>query len=52
MQVVTHGELLYALNVDAVDRFADLVFSSYARLNEERREILTDVRQRGNIYGK
>jgi len=52
MQVVAHGELLCAPDADAVDRFADLVFSSYARLNEERREILTDVLQRGNIYGK
>ena len=52
MQVVAHGELLYCSNAGTVERFEDMVFSSYARLNEERREILSDVRERGNIYGK
>ena len=52
MQVVAHGELLYSASSAEVDIFADAVFSSYARLNEERREILADVLQRGNIYGK
>jgi len=52
MQVVAHGELLYALDADEIAQFEDTVFSSYARLNEERREILADVRQRGSIYGK
>ena len=52
MQVVAHGELLYTSDASAVEQFEDMVFSSYARLNEERREILADVRQRGNIYGK
>ena len=52
MQIVAHGELLYASNPSDVDRFADSVFSSYARLNEERHWILSDVFQRGNVYGK
>jgi hypothetical protein len=52
MEVVAHGELLYSNGSSEVDQFADTVFSSYARLNEERREILADVLQRGNIYGK
>lgn len=52
MQVVAHGEVLYLSNADGVEQFADMVFSSYARLNEERREILADVRQRGSIYGE
>lgn len=52
MQVVAYGERLYSADALRVDQFEDFVFSSYARLNEERREILADVRQRGNIYGK
>lgn len=52
MQVVAHGERLYCADEFAVEQFEDTVFSSYARLNEERREILADVQQRGNIYGK
>lgn len=52
MQVVAHGELLYSNGSSEVDQFEDTVFSSYARLNEERREILADVLQRGNIYGR
>ncbi len=31
--------------------FETYVFSSYARLNEERREILETVQQRGRVYG-
>jgi predicted nucleotidyltransferase len=52
MQVVAHGELLYGAGSSEVERFADTVFSSYARLNEERREIVADVLRRGSIYGK
>ena len=35
-----------------VEQFEDTTFSSYAKLNEERREILADVQQRRNVYGK
>lgn len=52
MQVVAYGERLYCADEFRVAQFENLVFSSYARLNEERREILVDVRQRGSIYGK
>ena len=51
MQVVAHGERLYSAATSSVEQFEDTVFSSYARLNEERREILADVRQRGSIHG-
>ena len=52
MQVVAHGERLFAADVSGAEKFEDTVFSSYAMLNEERRGILADVRQRGNIHGK
>ncbi|MBW6511764.1 MAG: nucleotidyltransferase domain-containing protein [Desulfuromonadaceae bacterium] len=52
MQVVATGERLYCANRDAAGRFEDHVFSSYARLNEERQLIIDDARQRGSVYGK
>lgn len=52
MQVVAHGERLYCADLLTVEQFENMVFSSYAKLNEERREILTDVRRRGSVYGK
>jgi len=51
MEVVAHGERLYRADDTEAEQFEDMVFSSYARLNEERREILADVRKRGSIYG-
>lgn len=52
MQVVAHGQRIYCADLNQVEVFEDFVYSSYARLNEERRCILADVRARGNIYGK
>ena len=52
LQVVTTGLRLYAADINKSEWFEDTVFSSYARLNEERRGILDDVRQRGNVYGQ
>jgi uncharacterized protein len=51
MQVIAGGELLHCTDPDLVARFEDMVFSSYARLNEERRGILSDIRQRGTVFG-
>ncbi len=50
MQIIAHGERLYCVDRFAIEQFEDVVFSSYARLNEERRNILDDIRQRGRIY--
>ena len=52
MQVIAHGERLYCTDVREVERFEDVVFSMYARLNEERHEIVADAIQRGSIYGQ
>ena len=51
MQVITRGERLYCKDEAACGAFEDLVFSMYARLNEERAGILQDIAQRGSIYG-
>jgi predicted nucleotidyltransferase len=52
MQVVSHGALLFASDAGEADRFADYVFSAYARLNEERKAILEQVRREGTVYGR
>lgn len=50
-QIVTTGERLYCADARECDTFEDFVFSSYARLNEERREILRDIKLRESVYG-
>lgn len=54
MQIVGRGERIYCNGNDEIDVefFENTVFSSYARLNEERRSILEDVKNRGCVYGE
>ena len=51
-QVVTKGKRHMLRNFQKVEVFEDLVYSSYARLNEERKYILADIQQRGSVYGR
>lgn len=51
MQVISTGERVFCGDFQYCEKFEDIVFSSYARLNEERREILEDIQTRGSIYG-
>lgn len=50
LQVIVQGERLYCRDEAAVGLFETTVFSEYARLNEERREILADIKARGSVY--
>jgi uncharacterized protein len=50
MQVISSGECLFKASDRLQGEFEDLVYSTYARLNEERQEILNDVRTRGSVY--
>lgn len=52
MQVISSGKCLYSRNDGERDRFETWVYSSYARLNEERREILNDIQKRGSVYAR
>ena len=52
MQVIATGGCLYSGDDGERQRFEVYVYSSYARLNEERREILKDVHGRGLVYGR
>ena len=51
MQVISTGECLDLPNGPARREFEMYVYADYARLNEERREILDRVRASGVIYG-
>lgn len=51
MQVISTGECLDASNESARREFEMYTYSDYARLNEERREILKRVSASGFIYG-
>lgn len=51
MQVVSTGECLYASDETERRRFQTAVYSAYARLNEERREILARIISEGRVYG-
>lgn len=52
MQVVSKGQLLDAADPAEKERFEDFVFSSYARLNEERKAILEQVLREQTVYGR
>ena len=51
MQVISTGECLDAPNEPARREFEMYAYSDYARLNEERREIVKGVTERGVVYG-
>lgn len=51
MQVIANGVALRTFDAATRERFEDYVFSSYARLNEERRAILERVRREGTVHG-
>jgi len=51
MQVISSGKRLYCREHTGCERFEDYVYVAYARLNEERRGILEDIKQRGTVYG-
>ncbi len=50
-QVVSTGILLVDADPGARAIFETTVYASYARLNEERRALLDDIKQRGHVYG-
>lgn len=51
MQVISTGDCLAAPDEAARREFEMYTYSDYARLNEERREILKRVRASGLVYG-
>lgn len=51
MQIVSTGVRIYCANEFETENDDDCVFSSYARLNEERAGILESIKARGSVYG-
>ena len=51
VQVLADGRTLYEGDRGARALFEATALSDYARLNEERRGILADVRRRGTVHG-
>ena len=51
MQVVSTGVVLFDGVPESRGAFEDRTFSSYARLNEERRGILERIAAEGSVYG-
>lgn len=51
VHIVTAGARIHAADAPAAEEYDSRTLSDYARLNEERRGILEDVRRRGRIYG-
>ena len=51
LQVVAESELLWSCDATERELFEMLTYSSYARLNEERRGILDQVRREGRVLG-
>ena len=52
MQVLESAILLFERDQSARLRFETAACSGYARLNEERRAILDQVRREGTVYGR
>jgi uncharacterized protein len=50
-QVIAYGQRLYCKDTLTCDLFEVMAYSSYARLNESRRDILEDIQTRGSVYG-
>ncbi len=52
MQVVSTGTVLVESDRAARQAFEVHTYSAYALLNEERADILDDIRKRGRVYGR
>lgn len=50
-QIITSGERLFCADSRYCDSYEDYVLSAYARFNEERKGILSDILERGSVYG-
>ena len=51
LQVVSTGDILFESDSTRRAEFEMVTLSMYAKLNQERREILEQVRREGRVYG-
>jgi predicted nucleotidyltransferase len=50
-QILGSSQLLFESDVAKRQEFEAVALGAYARLNEERRAIIEDIRRRGRVYG-
>ncbi|KJS22274.1 MAG: DNA polymerase subunit beta [Clostridiaceae bacterium BRH_c20a] len=50
-KVVSKGKVIFCTDEKRRALFEMTVYKKYARLNEERKEILKGIRERGTVYG-
>jgi len=50
-EIIAYGRRIYCGETLSCETFEDFVFADYARLNEERAEILNDIFQKGSVHG-
>jgi uncharacterized protein len=50
-QIVQKGKLIYCADKFKCDMFEIQVLSSYLLLNEERKELMDDIKSRGQVFG-
>jgi predicted nucleotidyltransferase len=51
MQVISKGSRIYCRDEYQCESYEMWTYSAYARLNEERKEILKNIQHQGSIYG-
>ena len=49
-QIISTGKKIYCSDPKKCDEFEDLTYSFYIRLNEERKEILDDIKKSGQVF--
>ncbi len=52
MQVISKGCRILVEDYMGIEVFEDNVYSDYARLNEERKYILSDIQEQGSVYAR
>lgn len=51
IQVIKTGEIVWVGDQKKIGQFEYLTLSYYQKLNEERAEILSDIKKQGSVYG-
>jgi uncharacterized protein len=51
-EIISTGKIICKIDTNAVDEFEMLTLSFYQKLNEERKEILEDIRKSGRVLAR
>lgn len=49
-QIINAGKCIYCRDKKGCEAFASAVYAMYIRFNDERREVLDEIKKRGKIY--